>query len=69
MPSFNDARAALAVELRRLIAIEPSATALSTAAPIVAGLAAGENVELLRRLMRFVGLTEPSDVVFECVLL
>lgn len=69
MSSFSDDRAALAVELRRLIATEPSATALSTAAPTMAGLAVGEKVELLRRLMRFVGLTEPSDVVCECVLL
>lgn len=58
-PSFSDARADFDMELRRFT-IVPSATALSNAAPLIAGR---ENVELFRRLMRFVGLTAPKEVV------
>jgi hypothetical protein len=50
------------MELRRFTR-EPSATALSMAAPFRAGF---EKVELFRRLIRFVEFTVPSEAVWEC---
>ena len=50
----------------RLFAADLSATAFSNAAPIAAVFAPGENVELFRRLIRLLPLTEPSEIVCEC---
>ena len=62
-PSFNAARAAFDAELLRLTATEPSATPFSTAELSAAGLVAGEKVELFRRLIRWVPVTDPSEAV------
>lgn len=65
-PSFKDANAAFDIELRLFTAADPSATAFSTALLRSAGLVAGENVELFRRLIRLLPFTEPIDTVCEC---
>lgn len=65
-PSCSEACPFFDVELRRLTAMDPSATPFSTAAPNAATLVAGEKFELFLRLTRLAALlAEPRETVWE----